>query len=186
MNLALSFCQAGKRVIVLDADMRRPRLHQIFPPDVAREGMGLAQVLMGRCHVDDVLVSPTQDTPESLQILPCGEVPGNPAELIETPACRRVVEELKERCDVLIIDSPPVLPVIDPLLLARLTDGVCLVTRCGATTRGEVQRALAQLRQADTNVLGVILNEVDTRQERYGYNYGYYYGVRDGSEPERA
>jgi Mrp family chromosome partitioning ATPase len=121
-------------------------------------------------------------------VLPCGEVPANPAELIDTPVFRRTLAELRERYDLVVIDSPPVLPVTDPLLLARHVDGVVVVARCDSTTRGELQRAMGLLRQGDTNILGVILNEVDTRQERYDYNAEYYtYRASDtGTEPARG
>ncbi len=185
MNLALSFAQSNKRVVIMDADMRRPRIHQVFPSSLDHEDVGLSHVLSDQIPVEDAMAV-TEDGPDNMWVLPCGTLPENPAELLESPKCRRVLEQLKEFADVIIIDTPPVLPVTDPLLLAHLVDGVCVVARCGTTTRGELQRALTQLRQGDTNILGVVLNEVDARQERYSYNYGYYtYGARN-TEAEGA
>jgi capsular exopolysaccharide synthesis family protein len=188
MNLALSFCQAGKSVVIVDADMRRPRIHQVFAEPIASEGTGLSGVLQGKTTVEKAAVAAPDDAPENLHVLPCGEVPANPAELIDTPVFRRTLAELRERYDLVVIDSPPVLPVTDPLLLARHVDGVVVVARCDSTTRGELQRAMGLLRQGDTNILGVILNEVDTRQERYDYNAEYYtYRASDtGTEPARG
>lgn len=174
MNLALSFCQASKRVVLIDADMRRPRIHQVFPSPREKEGAGLAALLSGTATMDEVILDAPDDAPTSLKIVPCGALPGNPAELLDTPAFRRVLSELRDRFDIVIVDTPPVLPVTDPLIIAREVDGVVLVTRCEATTRGEVQRALTQLAKGDTNLLGVVLNEVDARQERYAYNSSYY------------
>lgn len=187
MNLALSFCQANKRVVLIDADMRRPRIHQAFPPPVEQEGVGLAQVLSGQATLAEALAVPDEEAaPDNLRVLPCGTLPPNPAELLDTPAFRKLLADLREQADIIILDSPPVLPVTDPLIIARQVDGVCLVARCGNTTRGELQRALSLLRQGDTNLLGVILNEVSARQESYAYRYSYYvYGARDG-EAERA
>jgi capsular exopolysaccharide synthesis family protein len=185
-NLALSFCQAQKKVILMDGDMRRPRLHQIFPPPVSHEGIGLAQVLQGKIALADALVSAGADGPENLLILPCGEPPQNPAELLESPGCRRVLAELTEMADIVIVDTPPVLPVTDPMIMARFVDGVCMVARCDTTTRGGLAEAVTNLRQGDTNLLGVILNEVQHHQDRYAYDYGYYAYRQPQRQPEQA
>lgn len=185
MNLAISFCQANKRVVIVDADMRRPRIHQIYPPPVGHERTGLAQVLAGDADLDAALYHPEEDAPDTLRVLPCGEIPDNPAELLDTPEFRRVLNDLGERADVVILDSPPVLPVTDPVILARQVDGAVLVVRCGSTTRAELLRAIQVLRQGDTNLLGVVLNQVDARQESYAYRYSYYvYGPREQEAAE--
>lgn len=174
MNLALSYCQAKKKVCLVDADMRRPRLHQVFPPPVGKEEYGLATVLQGEHELADALQGNLEGAPETLQVLTCGRIPENPAELIESAACRKVMAELRERFDVVIIDSPPALPVTDPLLLAPQVDGVVMVARCRSTTRIDIQRALTQLRQGDNNLLGVVLNELDARGEGRRYSSEYY------------
>lgn len=174
MNLALSFCQASKKVVLVDADMRRPRIHQVFPTPREKEGVGLSALLAGTATLDQVIVDAPEDAPTNLKILPCGALPGNPAELLDAAVFRRALSDLRERFDVVIVDTPPVLPVTDPLIIAREVDGVIVVTRCESTTRGELQRTLAQLAKGDTNMLGVVLNEVDSRQERYDYNSAYY------------
>jgi capsular exopolysaccharide synthesis family protein len=178
MNLALSFCQAGKKVLIVDGDMRRPRVHQIF--DFDGDTAGLAAVLVGERALDDAIVRGLEGAPENLAVLPCGKLPDNPAELLDSAPLRRLLADLRERFDIVILDSPPVLPVADPLILAGKVDGVVVVTRCDQTTRGELQRALSQLAQGDANMLGVVLNEVDARAERYDYGGGYYtYRPRD-------
>lgn len=188
MNLALSFCQAGKKVVIVDADMRRPRIHQVFADPVEADSKGLSGVLQGSCGVDEAAVKAPDDAPQNLAVVPCGDVPANPAELLDTPAFRRTLSELRDRYDLVIIDSPPVLPVTDPLIVARNVDGVVAVVRCESTTRTELQRAMSLLRQGDTNILGVILNEVDARQERYDYNAEYYTyrAAEPGTEPARG
>ncbi len=186
INLAMSFAQAKKRVILVDADMRRPRLHQVFDAPIGKESVGLAGVLTGRCTLDEAILTRNEDLPENLHILLCGEIPQNPAELLDSPQTRKLLAELSERYDLVVLDSPPVLPVTDPLILARLADGLIVVARCQATTRAELQRSLTLLRQGDNNLLGVILNEVDTRREEAGYGVGYYaYHTRETS-PEQA
>jgi polysaccharide biosynthesis transport protein len=174
MNLALSYCQAKKKVCLVDADMRRPRIHQVFPPPVGKEDYGLATVLQGEHELDDALQGELEGAPETLRILPCGRIPEHPAELLESAAYRKVMAELRERFDVVIIDSPPALPVTDPLLMAPQVDGVIVVARCRSTTRIDIQRALTQLRQGDNNLLGVILNELDARDEGSRYSSQYY------------
>jgi capsular exopolysaccharide synthesis family protein len=186
VNLALSFCQANKRVVIVDADMRRPRIHQVFPIPVEQEGKGLSTLLTEKARLVEVMIEPPEDAPPMLRVLPCGPLPDNPAELLDTPAFRRMLVDLRNHCDLVIIDSPPVLPVTDPVILARQVDGVIMVTRCDSTTRGELQRALSQLGQGDTNVLGVVLNEVDARQERYDYNAAYYTYRAHETETEPA
>lgn len=182
INLAASFCQAGKKVVLIDADMRRPRLHQVFAAPLEHEDRGLSGLLAGTLEIDEAIHKSGDDAPDSLWVLPCGAIPENPAELLEHPACRKVLAQLRERFDVVLLDTPPILPVTDPLILARQVDGVIVVARCQATTRSAVQDALGKLRQGDTNLLGVVLNEVDTRRSGYsGYNVEYYaYRTREG------
>ncbi len=174
MNLALSYCQARKRVCLVDADMRRPRLHQVFPQAVGKEDFGLATVLAGEHPIDEVLQRDLEGAPKELTVLTCGRIPEHPAELLESPACRKLIADLRERFDVIVIDSPPALPVTDPLILAPQVDGVVVVARCRSTTRSDIQMALTQLRQGDTNLLGVILNEHDSRSEGRRYTSDYY------------
>lgn len=186
MNLALSFCQANKRVCLVDADMRRPRLHQVFPPPVERGDVGLSAVLSGEANIDAVLQHNVDGAPELLSVVTCGSVPDQPAELLDSPNARRLFEDLRARFDIVVIDSPPVLPVTDPLILAPRVGGVIVVARCEATQRADIQRCLGQLRQGDTNLLGVVLNEVDLRREGKGYKSGYYHYYAREAGAERA
>lgn len=187
MNLALSYCQAKKRVILVDADMRRPRIHHVFPPPPDRADVGIAAVLAGRVGLQEAVQSGLEEGPTELDVLTCGAIPANPAELLDGALMVKLLAELRDAYDVVIIDSPPVLPVTDPLILAPQVDGVVLVTRCDSTTQGEVRQALALLRQGDSNLLGAILNQVTPRAEGHGYRYGYKsayyrtYGAHDTS-----
>lgn len=183
-SLALSLCQADKRVVLIDADLRRPRLHQVFaahgdpPPE-----RGLSTLLMGEATLDEVVVSGLPSTPQNLHIIPCGPPPERPAELLESAALTGLLDQLRDRYDVIVLDSPPVLPVADPLILARVVDGVVLVPRVGRTTRGQLLRTVSLLRRADARVLGLVLNEVDERQgDAYGGG-GYGYVASSPSRP---
>lgn len=176
LNLALSWCQAGKRVVLVDADMRRPRLHEVFAMPLASLDHGLATVLTGGSTLDDALVpgEALDGAPESLSILPCGPLPATPAELLDGHGFRRTLAELRQRFDVVIFDTPPLMPVVDALILARQVDGVVLVARCGASSRADVQRSLGLLRRHDTNLLGLVLNDVELRERSGYYRYGEY------------
>lgn len=174
LNLALSWCQAGKRVILVDADMRRPRLHEVFAPAVDAPDLGLAAVLSGECELDAAIDLHPESAPEQLAVLRCGRPPETPAELLDSHAFSRVLAKLRDRFDVVILDSPPVLPVVDALLIARQVDGVVLVARAGSTTQHDVQQGLSLLRQRDTNLLGLVLNDVDLRREHGRYGAVYY------------
>lgn len=175
-SLALSLCQADKRVVLVDADLRRPRLHVAFEgSDPGARSPGLSALLQGQATLDEVLVRAPMGAPGNLDVVPCGLPPERPAELLESAVLARVVEELRARYDVVIIDTPPVLPVTDPLLVARVVDGVVIVPRVGRTTRGQLARTVGLLRRADARVLGIVLNEVDERRDDgYGStSYGY-------------
>lgn len=182
MNLAMSFCQAGRRVALLDADMRRPRLHQVFSNDIDKAQRGLSGVLTDEYTLDEALQTNLEDCPPTLSVLTCGEIPENPAELLGTAKALRLIAELRQRFEVVLIDSPPVLPVSDPLILAPQVDGVVLVARCESTTLTQIQDALSLMRQGDTNMLGVVLNGVESGRggdHGYGYDSEYHaYGWR--------
>jgi capsular exopolysaccharide synthesis family protein len=107
-------------------------------------------------------------------VLRCGAIPDNPAELLEGHGLRRILAKLRESFDVIILDSPPVLPVVDALLIARQVDGVVLVARASATSQSDVQQSLGLLRQRDTNLLGLVLNDVDLQREHGRYGSAYY------------
>jgi polysaccharide biosynthesis transport protein len=173
--------QSGQRVLLVDTDMRRPRLHKSL--SISR-ATGLTSLIMGDVSVDDVVK--TTDIPD-LYLLPCGPQPPNPAELLLTKRFREVMEQLESRFDRILFDSPPLLAVTDAVILARLSDGVILITQAGKTLRDDAKQAARQLRDVDAPILGVILNDMDLSDKRYGYYY-YQYAYGDklpepGAEP---
>jgi non-specific protein-tyrosine kinase len=153
-NLAVAMAQAGQKVALLDGDLRRPRLHRLF--NVPLQG-GLATSLLTG-HLDGNF----QPTPaaEGLSVLPAGPLPPNPAELLGSQRMRELLDDLAQQVDVVLIDSPPVLPVADTMGLAHMVDGVLLVVDSGKTRRGMVRQAIERLRQVGGNLIGVVLNRI--------------------------
>jgi len=157
-NLAASFAHAGQRVIIVDGDLRRPRVHEAFglPNEV-----GLSSVLSGQRSLADAIA--TLDGQLCLRALTAGPVPPNPDELLGSDRARTVLATLRNNCDIVVIDAPAVLPVLDALVLSRQVDATLLVARPERSTRGQVVAALQRLRQVGAPVVGTVLNGVVRR-----------------------
>jgi capsular exopolysaccharide synthesis family protein len=153
-NLAVSIAQSGKRVILIDADCRRPRQHLIFGLS-ARDG--LAGVIAGTAEARDV-IQPT--AVERLSLLPCGRVPPNPAELLTSSRFKEFLDAIREQYDFVLVDTPPLLVVTDPCAVAPRVDGVLMVLRLSKQGRPQAERAKAILETLGVNVLGVVINGV--------------------------
>lgn len=167
-NLAIALAQAGKSVVLLDASLRRPRVAQYFGIDGA---VGLTSVLAGRATLERAL-QPSGEG--SLSVLSSGPVPPNPSELLEAQSMHRILAELRERADILVIDAPPLLSFADAAILARDCDGAMVVTRYGRTSREQLRRASEQLHVVDARLLGTVLNMAPaTSESGYGYSYAY-------------
>lgn len=174
INLAIAMAQSGSKVLIVDTDMRRPRLHKAFgvPNDV-----GVSSLVVGEGRIEDAIK--TTDVP-GVYVLPCGPVPPNPAELQHTRAFSELLEELSRRFDKVILDSPPVGAVADAVVLATQVDGVVVVLKAGQTNADVALRTVRTLRDVKANIYGGILNDVNLKHSKYGdYYYGYaykYYG----------
>ena len=176
-NIAISIAQAGKKVCLIDADFRRPRVHQYFGQELSP---GLLGVLSGEMELDEA-IQPC-DIQNDLFLLPAGGRPSNPGELVTSEEFRNLIEALREKFDYVLIDSPPVLPVSDPATIASIVDGVYLVTRIRKGVKLTSQKAKETLDRVGANWMGVIVNGVDENPHysEYGYQYGnysYYGGV---------
>ena len=165
-NLAMGIAQAGQRVLLIDTDMRRPRVHEVF--DIEREP-GLSNILVGEAHTTDVMHP--SSVPE-LWVLPAGHTPPNPSELLGSQRFQDVLSALAEHFDWIVMDSPPVLAVTDAAVVARGASGVLFVVGAGKTGRQVAQRAVEQLERAQATVVGAVLNDVDLK--RHSYYYGPY------------
>jgi len=163
-NLAVTTAQAGKKVILVDGDLRRPTLHHIFN---LKNDVGLTTMV-----VDDAAMEspPLQDTGiEGLQLLPSGPLPPNPSELLGSRRMEEIIAVLLERADIVFFDAPPVVAVTDAAVLATKVDGVLLVINAGRTRRDYARAARARLEKVNANLLGAVLNNVrfDVGLHRY-------------------
>jgi len=172
--------QSGHRVLLVDTDLRRPRLHKSLGVSKNR---GLTNLILGDASIDDVIKS--TDIP-NLFVLPCGPQPPNPAELLLTNRFKQVLAELEERFDRILLDSPPVLAVTDAVVLARLSSGVMLIAQAGKTQLDDVAHSARQFRDVDAPILGVILNDMDITDRRYSGYYYSYGGYGDKAEAEAS
>jgi len=182
-NLAVVMAQSGKRVVLVDSDLRRPVQHKYFGLSNNR---GLTTALLdGLVPVEDHLQATEI---ENLRVMSSGPLAPNPAELLGSQRMAQVLDELKQHADILILDSPPVMVVTDPVLLARQVDGTLLVADAGNTRRAVLARALDALRSANVHVLGVALNRIrPSRSGYYSYAYQYtYYYSSDGQRKKRS
>jgi len=168
INTAVIFAQMGLRVVVIDADLRRPRCHKVLG---IRNWVGLTEVLTGHKEAQDVIKSTVTD---NLFLMPSGAIPPNPAELIGSRKMKELITNLLQQYDCIIIDTPPVMPVSDGLLIARLVDGVVLVVNGQKTPRHLVKEARSRLLYARAKILGVVLNRIDMVKGEYAYYYGHY------------
>ncbi len=178
-NLAITIASAGMKTLLIDADFRRPSLHKNFRLD---RHHGVTDILLGTITLDQAL-KPTDI--HNLEILTCGEVPPNPAEIIASDAFLALLDRLRAEYDIIVLDSPPLIAVTDASILARIADSCILVTHSGYISKREVQRCISILRSIGVKLTGVVLNGLDIKRV-YGsyyyyyhyYHYYYYYGSR--------
>lgn len=180
INLSLALAESGNRVLLIEADLRRPLVvsYMSMPDKV-----GLTNILSGQAEFADVV----QETRhEGVDLLACGPLPPNPSELIASEMARQLLEDLREAYDYVIIDSPPLLPVTDGALLSRIADGALLVVRTHRTTGDQVAQAVDNLEKADATLLGVVtVANKPAKKGSSGYYDSYYYSSgKSASAPE--
>ncbi|NPV81507.1 MAG: CpsD/CapB family tyrosine-protein kinase [Firmicutes bacterium] len=178
-NLSIAFAQSGKQVILVDADLRRPRLHSLFS---LKNDVGLTNMLLGGNGVDALQDSRIR----GLRILTSGPLPPNPAELLGSGAMNSVIQALSQEADIVVYDTPPVIAVTDAAVLAPRVDGVLLVLKLGATSREAAVRAKTLLENSRGRILGIVINDVKN-EASYGYYYYYYYSSNnEGARTTRS
>lgn len=179
ISLGIAMAQNGSRVLIVDTDMRRPRLHKAF--GVPNE-VGVSSLVVGEGSLEAAIKS--TEVP-GLFVLPCGPIPPNPAELLHTTAFADILNQLSGQFDRVLLDSPPVGPVADAVVLATQVDGVVLVLKAGVTHREVAKRTVHALRDVNANLFGAVLNDVSLDRSKYGDYYGYaqrYYGYSEQSK----
>ncbi|MBP6820988.1 MAG: polysaccharide biosynthesis tyrosine autokinase [Acidobacteria bacterium] len=173
INTAISLSQLGASVLLIDADLRRPTVHRVFKMG---QSQGLSTFLSRQVEIDPLI---NKLWVPNLSVLPCGPIPPNPAELISSERMRLLLKELGEKYDHILIDSPPLINVTDPVILSTMVDGVILVVQAGRSTRDIVRRARQELGSVGAKIFGVVLNNLDIKREGYDSylatygNYGY-------------
>lgn len=167
-NLALAMAEGARRVLIIDADLRRPMVATVC----GLEGSaGLTTVLIGNALVDDV-IQEWGDT--GVSVLTAGAIPPNPLQLLDSEHMAKLLQEVTQRFDVVLLDAPPVLPVADAAVLSRLCSGVIMVAGSGRATRQILRRAITSLEAVGANVLGVVLARASKRDVHEYYGYGYH------------
>lgn len=175
VNTAVSLTQLGASVLLIDCDLRKPMIHKLFDID---QSQGLSTYLSRDVKIEKVVHNAKIP---NLSLLPCGPIPPNPSELISSEKMKSLLQEMTERYDHVLIDSPPLMSVSDSVILSSMVDGVILVVHGGKSPRTIVQRARQELLNVGAKIFGVVLNNVDLRSNGYaGYYYSRYY-----SEPAR-
>jgi len=164
-NLALTFSQDEKRVLLIDCDLRKPSIHKKFR---ISNNIGLSDVILDSSKLDKALIKRN----DYLDILPAGKVPPNPSELLGSKALENLLDELGKKYDVIILDTPPVHAVTDAQILSTKVDGVILVVRAERTKKESVISAKASLDKVNANILGTVLNGGESSKGKYYYYYG--------------
>ena len=178
-NLAIVLTQAGKSVLLIDCDMRNPTVHKNFN---LSNKVGLSSCIsMGTAVADAVQATAI----EGLDALTAGVIPPNPSELLGSERMQNILQRAKEEYDYVLIDTPPVLPVTDSLVLGRMVDGLILVIDSGEIKVEMARDVKNQLVHSGANILGVVLNKVRSEHHGYGYGYYYYYG-HDGEKHKKS
>jgi len=175
-NLATIFAQLNERVVLVDIDMRRPKVSRALKID---DKAGLSDYLTGNLAVDDIL---RPSAIQNLTVIPAGTIPPNPSELLSSKKVKKLFSELKSRYDRIILDAPPLLSVSDASLLVNIVDGTIFVIRGARTRLNSIMQAKAKLAEAKGKIIGVILNDIEPRKEDRYYYYHYYYNEKGGEK----
>jgi polysaccharide biosynthesis transport protein len=178
-NLAVVMAQAGNRVLLVDCDLRKPRMHKVFGLD---RDYGLSNMLVAKKLEPEAFLN--RNVEPNLDVITCGPIPPNPSELLGSKRMRAMLELMRQEYDRIILDTPPVLAATDAAVLTSMVDGTVLVVRASQTTRQMAQRAVKLLLDLRAKITGVVLNEISLGRNGYYYDYYYHYGSYYGEEGE--
>lgn len=177
VNMAITFAQAGNRVLLIDSDLRKPKMHKIF---MVSNYSGLTNMIAD--HDEYRKYVRTSDVP-NLDVLPCGTIPPNPSELLASNAMLQFMQDVRNDYDIIFMDAPPVGSVTDAAIISTFVDGTILVVNSGRVEIGALKKAKELLMKVNANIIGVVLNKLtkDVSGSYYYYQYDYY----NDSEPRR-
>ena len=164
-NLALCFAQGDKKVILVDCDLRKPSIHKKFK---ISNIVGLSDVIIGKESLENAV----HRYNNNMTVLTSGKIPPNPSEMLSSKAMSKLIEHLKEEYDYVILDTPPVQAVTDSQILSTKVDGTILVVRADKTKKEGVHNSINLLKKVNANIIGTVLNGVDTSRNKYYYYYG--------------
>jgi len=170
VNLALSLSQSGQRVVLVDSDLRKPRIHKLLSKNGNTHG--LSSYLVGESDYTEIVAESNLD---GLKIVTSGPIPPNPAELVGSRKMRELIERLEDEFDIIILDGSPIGGFADSRLLSRLVDGVVIVTSIGITQKPMLKNSIEEIRKVRGRIIGTVVNRLETTRGKYGYNYYYYY-----------
>jgi len=196
VNSALSMAQLGYKVVLVDADLRRPSVHRAFG---LKKEMGLTEAVLGTFRteevvktMDDIMMGDIKSSVlmktygmENLNIITAGHLPGNPTEILSPANMTKFINELKEKFQIVFIDSAPVLPVTDSCILSSRVDSVVLVYEVGRVSRGALKRCKMQINNAKGRPVGIVLNNMRVSEMRFGSSFYYYAQKYYGEEREK-
>jgi capsular exopolysaccharide synthesis family protein len=169
-NMAVAFSQLGERVLVVDSDLRKPRLHKIFE---AKNGLGLSNYLTGKIPLKDAI---QKTSIENIYLIPSGPIPPNPSELLNSKKMKLLLEDKENGFNYIFFDTPPVLAVIDAVILSSITDSTVFIIKAGKTMRKPFLNAVAELTKVGAKILGVVFNELEVKRgDFYFMDYYRYY-----------
>jgi len=178
-NLAVSIAQSGKSVLIIDADLRNPTQHKLFELSNLE---GLSSFLV---QDQDSQVFIKETAIPGVSVLTGGPIPPNPAELVGSKRMKKLIEDVSERFDVVLLDTPPIIAVTDAAILAQEVDGVILVLASGEVNKDYAQRAKEQLDKVGAKILGAVLNKADMKTSDYYYYY-YYHGSDESKKKHKS
>ncbi|MBO8161205.1 MAG: polysaccharide biosynthesis tyrosine autokinase [Thermosipho sp. (in: Bacteria)] len=175
-NLAISYAQNGRKTLLLDLDMRRPRVEKVL--GIERKNIGFVNHILKDVSMEKI----TQEYMDNLDIIPVGPLPPNPTALLTSKKFEEFIEKIKEKYEKIVIDLPPILVAADPLIASKHTDGMILVVRAGQTHKHSLRVAIENIEASDTKLLGLVINDIDEKTSSYYYYYYYYYYTEEGKK----
>lgn len=169
-NIAYLLSKKGKKTIMIDLDLRRPKVHKIYDVENTK---GITDILADRVDLEEAI---KKNKKNGFDVITSGEKTNAVVNLLESNKMKTLIDNLRKKYDYILVDSPPVINVSDAIYISRLTDSILFVLSQNQTKRGLVKEAISLLKRNKCNILGIVINQVDIKKTRYGYGYGYGYG----------